>query len=103
MINLNYLIIFCIRYLILFWVYHIQTRNSDLKSCNKNVNKKISTFKIKTCYYLELLTAEKMKQLGSTKSKISKDENAENMSHIEITGIVLFHCKIAANDYRHVF
>ena len=44
-----------------------------------------------------------MKQLGSTKSKISKDENAENMSHIEITEIVLFHCKIAANDYRHVF
>ena len=29
-------------------------------------------FKIKTGYYLELLTPETMKLLGSTKSKISK-------------------------------
>ena len=32
-------------------------------------------FKIKTGYYLELLTSETMKLLGSTKSKIPKDEN----------------------------
>ena len=33
------------------------------------------TFKIKTGYYLELLTPETMKLLGSTKSKITKDRN----------------------------
>ena len=37
------------------------------------------TFKIKTGYYLELLTPETMKLLGSTKSKITKDENGKNV------------------------
>ena len=39
-----------------------------------NVNKigKRITFKIKTGYYLELLTPETMKLLGGTKSKINK-------------------------------
>ena len=32
------------------------------------------TFKIKTGYYLELLTSETMRLLGSTKSKIAKDK-----------------------------
>ena len=35
----------------------------------------IITFKIKTQYYVELLTPETMKLLGSTKSKITIDEN----------------------------
>ena len=39
------------------------------------------TFKIKAGYYLELLTPETIKLLGSTKSKINKDKNGENMSH----------------------
>ena len=39
------------------------------------INKKNRiTFKIKTGYYLELLTPETMKLLGSTKSKITKDK-----------------------------
>ena len=33
------------------------------------------TFKIKAGYYLELLTPETMKILGSAKSTITKDEN----------------------------
>ena len=33
-----------------------------------------------------------MKLLGSTKSKINKDTNGENMSHLEITEVVLIHC-----------
>ena len=33
------------------------------------------TFKIKNGYYLELLTPETMKLLGSTESKITKDKN----------------------------
>ena len=32
------------------------------------------TFKIKTGYYLELLTSKTMRLLGSTKSKIAKDK-----------------------------
>ena len=57
-------------------------------------------FKIKTGYYLELLTPETMKLLGSTKSKITKDENSENVPHLEITEVVLVHCNIVNNDYQ---
>ena len=39
------------------------------------------TFKIKNGYYLELLTPETMKLLGSTESKITKDKNGENVPH----------------------
>ena len=34
-------------------------------------------FKIKTRYYLKLLMRETIKLLGSTKSKITKDENGK--------------------------
>ena len=47
-------------------------------------------FKIKTGYYLDLLTPETIKLLGSTKSKI-KDENGENVYHLEITEVVSIH------------
>ena len=43
------------------------------------------TFKIKTGYYLELLTPETMKLLGSTKNKINKNENGKNVLHLEIS------------------
>ena len=62
--------------------------------------KKKITFKINTGHYLELLTLETMKLLGSTKSKITKDENGENMPHLEITQVVLVHCNIVNNDYQ---
>ena len=42
-----------------------------------------------------------MKLLGSTKSKITKDENGGNMSHLEITDVVLVYCNIVNNDYQH--
>ena len=59
-----------------------------------------TTLKIKTGYYLELLTPETMKLLGSTKSKITKSENGENVPHLEITEVILVHCNIANNDYQ---
>ena len=37
------------------------------------------TLKIKKGYGLELLTPETMKLLGSTKNKITKDKNGENV------------------------
>ena len=58
------------------------------------------TFKIKTGYYFELLMPGKMKLLGSTKSKITKDENGKNLPHLEITEVVLIHCNIVNNDYQ---
>ena len=58
------------------------------------------TFKIKTGYYLELLTLETMKLLGSTKSKITKDKNGENVPHLEIAEVILVHCNIVNNDYQ---
>ena len=42
------------------------------------------TIKIKNGYYLELLTPETMKLLGSTENKITKDNNGENMLHLQI-------------------
>ena len=41
-----------------------------------------------------------MKLLGSTKSKITKDKNGENVPHLEITEVVLVHCIIINNDYQ---
>ena len=43
---------------------------------------------------------ETMKLLGSTKSKITKDENSENVPRLEITEVVLIHCNIVNNDYQ---
>ena len=43
---------------------------------------------------------ETMKFLGSTKSKITKDENGEIVPRLEITEIVLIHCNIVNNDYQ---
>ena len=65
---------------------------------NKTENR--ITFKIKTGYYLELLIPEIMKFFGSTKSKIAKYENSENVPHLEITEVVLIHCNIVNNDYQ---
>ena len=41
-----------------------------------------------------------MKLLGSTKSKITKDENNENVPYLEITEVVLVHCNIVNNNYQ---
>ena len=58
------------------------------------------TFKIKSGYYLELLTPETMKLLGSTESKITKDKNGKNVPHLEIVELVLVHCNLVNNDYQ---
>ena len=58
------------------------------------------TFKIKKGYYLELLTPETMKLLGSTEIKIIKDKNGENVPHLEIVKLVLIHCNLVNDNYR---
>ena len=58
------------------------------------------TFKIKNGYYLELLTPETMKLLGSSKSKITKDENGEDVPNLEVVEVKLVHCNLVNNDYQ---
>ena len=58
------------------------------------------TFKIKSGYYLELLTPETMKLLGSTESKITKDQNGKSVPHLEVVELVLVHCNLVNNDYQ---
>ena len=56
--------------------------------------------KRKRGYYHEPLTPERMKLNGSTKSKINKDENGENVPHLEIIEVVWLHCNIVNNCHE---
>ena len=58
------------------------------------------TFKIKSRYYLELLTPGTMKLLGSAESKITKVKNGENVPRLEIVELVLVHFNLVNNDYQ---
>ena len=50
------------------------------------------TFKIKTGYYIEILTPETMKLVGSTANKIIKDKIGKNFAHLWITEVTLVLC-----------
>ena len=80
-----------------YFEYILKTHGEDIDkpSVQIYVNKIENrvTFKIKNEYSLELLTPETMKLLGTTKNKITKDKNGENVPHLEITEVVLVHCK----------
>ena len=41
-----------------------------------------------------------MKYLGSTKSKITKDGNGENMPYLETAEVMLIYSNIANNNYQ---
>ena len=41
-----------------------------------------------------------MNLLGSTKSKITKDKNRENVPCLEITEVVSLHCNVVSNSYK---
>ena len=82
--------------------------NPSIRIYINKIEKRI-TFKIKTGYYLELLTHETMELFGSTENKITKDKNGENVLHLEITlvhftlvqiTLLLVHFNIANNDYQ---
>ena len=79
---------------------HGENANKPSVQIYVNKIKNRITFKIKNGYCLELLTLETMKLLGSTKIKITKDKNSENISHLEITEVVLAHCNMVNNDYQ---
>ena len=73
------------------------TDNPSIRTYLNQIEKRI-TFRIKAGYYLELLTPKTMKLFGSTKSEMNKDENDENVLHLEITEVVLDHCNIVNNN-----
>ena len=88
---------FCIRCSRLTWVYFKRRSekidNLPIRIYVNKIEKRIK-FRIKTWHYLQLLTPETMKLLGTTKNKITKDKPGENVTHIEITEVVLVHCNI---------
>ena len=45
--------------------------------------------------------SEVITSLGTTKNKITKDENGENVPHFKITKKVSVHCNIVNNNYQH--
>ena len=56
-------------------------------------------FKIETRFYLVFLTSKTKKLFGSTKSKVTKNKNCENVSNLENTELILVHCYVANNNY----
>ena len=67
--------------------HEIVTDNPSVMMHVNKIENRI-TFEIKTGYYFELLMHETMKILRSTKSKITKNKNRENVSHLEITEVI---------------
>ena len=79
------------------------TDNSPIRIYINKIGSRV-TFTSKTGHYFELLTFGTMKLYGSTKIKINNNRNTENVSHLQITNIVLVHCDIVIiidNDYQH--
>ena len=64
------------------------TDRPSIRICINIIENRIA-FKIKTRCYLKLLMLETMKLLGSTKRKITKDKNGQNVPRLEITEVVL--------------
>ena len=78
-------ILYHILYIQYYFEYILKAHgeNVDSPSVRIYVNKigNRITFKIKTAYYLEFLTPEKMKLLRSTGHNITKDKNDKNVPH----------------------
>ena len=79
-----------------------KTDNPSIKIYVNKIENRI-TFKIKTGHYLELFTAETMKLFGSTKSKINKDENGENVPHLKIAILSKMIINMIQESYTHLF
>ena len=78
-------------------IHETVTDNPSIRIYVNKIENRI-TFEINTGCYFELLTPETVKLLGSTKSKITKDKNGENLPHLEITEVELIHCNIVNNN-----
>ena len=85
------------------YILKTHEEKKDISSVRIYVNKieNVITFKIKTGYYIQLLTLGTMKLPVATKGKITSNENGENVLHLKITEVILLHCNIFNNDYQH--
>ena len=81
--RLNYLMDNILYFEYIFKIHETVTDNPLIRIYVNKIENRIS-FKIKTGYYLEILTTQTMKLLESVTSKIIKDENGENVPHLEI-------------------
>ena len=84
----------------IFKKYGENIDNASIKMYVNVIGNGITGYYLEKEYYLELLMPETMKLLGSTKSKINKDKNGENLSHLEITEVVSVHYNNADNHYE---
>ena len=57
------------------------TNNPAIRICVNKIKDRIA-FRIKTGYYLKLVTPETTELLGTTKNKIINDESVKNLSHL---------------------
>ena len=80
------------------YILQKHSESVDNPSIRIYVNKIENRITFKNGYYLELLTPETMKLLGSTESKINKDKNDENVPHLEVVELVLIHWNIVNNN-----
>ena len=82
------------------YIFKNHGENTVIPSIRIYVNKIENriTFKIKSGYFLKFLNPETIKLLGSTKSKITKDGNCENVLYLEVTEVVLIHCNVVNNS-----
>ena len=87
----------CLEYI--FKKYEKKVDNPSIRIYVNKIEKLIK-FKIKTRYYLKLITFETIKLLEISKNKITKDEIGENIPHLEMTEAVLVHYDNVNNDYQ---
>ena len=76
--------------LLTYLIKYVYNKIKYNRKIENNIENRI-IFKIKTGCYVELLMPKTMKLLRSANSKITKDENGENIPCLEITELVLIH------------
>ena len=73
--------------------YETLNNNSQIRKNINRIGKRI-TFEIKSGYYLEFLTPE------ITLKYKKQDKNDDNVSHLEITEVIIFHCDFVSNSCK---
>ena len=76
------------------------TENLPIQIYPNKIKNRI-VFKIKTSYKFELLTPETMKLLGIGIKKVDKNKDEEKITKLESVEVVLVHCDLVKNDYKH--
>ena len=76
------------------------TENPLLQIYANKIKNRI-VFDIKVGQKLEFLTPETIQLLGGTIKDADKNKDAENVRKLESLELVLVHCNLVKNDYRH--